>query len=264
MGVNEAMKTGIENLDPEARLEAVRKVSDEVELAYIARTDGSADVRMQALNQISSDDRKAEVARDAKEMDVRLAAVERIGSDEILAGIIRDRGNFRLVRACMSRITDRKILENIAGDLQIPAATRRLAVEHFADESFLNDILAGEEDEGRKSEEAIERILQTYQGTRVVRAIGRFRYSEKALRALGTIAYKGGECGVLATEYLCRALASTSPDLRKAAREELVALVDPEEVDVIVKALDEPDLAEPVREVLESIDTPLARKGLGK
>ncbi len=264
MGANEAMKNGIDNMDSQARLGAVQKVSDETRLGYIARTDPCADVRLAALERLTSDERLAEVAKDAREMDVRLAAVERIESDELLAGIIRDRGNFRLVRACMSRITDPKILERIAGDTDISPATRRLAVEHFADESFLSDVLAEKDDKSRKSEEAIERILATYEGPRVVRAIGRFRHSEKALRALGTIAYKGGECGVLATEFLCRAIASTSTSLRRAAREELVALADPEEVEVIVKALEDPAIADAVREILEVIDTPLAREGLGR
>jgi hypothetical protein len=262
MGVNEAMKTGIDDLDARGRLEAVAEISDQARLAYVARTDPSLDVCRAALDRLTTDERLAEVARDARDMGVRLAAVERIGSDEVLEGIIRERGNLRLVRACLGRITDRAVLERIAADTAFAPATRRLAVEHFADESFLSDVLDDGDDETRKSEAAIERILEAYEGPRVVRAIGRFRYSEKALRALGTIAHKGGECGVLATEYLCRALGSSSPELRRAAHEELVELVDPEEVEVIVGALDEPAVAGAVRAVLEAIDTPEARRGL--
>jgi hypothetical protein len=97
-----------------------------------------------------------------------------------------------------------------------------------------------------------------------VRAIGRFRRSEKALRALGTIARKGGETGGLAVEYLCAALGSPNSKLRECATQELSVLKDPELVDCLIRALDKPDLREPIRTVLEQIDTPEARAALGE
>jgi hypothetical protein len=97
-----------------------------------------------------------------------------------------------------------------------------------------------------------------------VRAIGRFRRSEKALKALGTIASMGGEEGGLAIEYLCQGLASPNPSLKKCAAEELCCLKDPELVACLVRSLDKPDLREPIRDVLEKLDTPEARAALGK
>ena len=96
-----------------------------------------------------------------------------------------------------------------------------MAIEQFADEAYLDDIAGngggqgdggtGESGDGlatgadRKSDAAIDAILATYGDVRVVRALGRFRGSEKALRGLGTIARRGDEVGGLAVEYPCRA-----------------------------------------------------------
>jgi hypothetical protein len=116
----------------------------------------------------------------------------------------------------------------------------------------------------RKSEAAVEAFVEVYGGgLRGVRAIGRFRRSEKALKALGTIARKGGETGGLAVEYLCSALASPNPKLVECARAELTVLRDPDLVDCIIRSLDNDSLRQPIREVLERIDTPEARAALG-
>ena len=98
---------------------------------------------------------------------------------------------------------------------------------------------------------------------RGVRAIGRFRRSEKALRALGTIAQKGGETGGLAVEYLCSALGSANSDLVECAAAELEILRDPDLVDCIIRSLDNENLRTPIRKVLERIDTPESRAALG-
>jgi hypothetical protein len=73
-----------------------------------------------------------------------------------------------------------------------------------------------------------------------------------------------GENRGLAVEYLCRALGSTNPALRRCATEELASLEDPELVAHLVRALDDPKLCAPIREVLERIDTPEARAALGR
>ena len=96
-----------------------------------------------------------------------------------------------------------------------------------------------------------------------MRAIGRFRRSEKALRALGTVATGGGETGGLAVEYLCSALGSANPKLVECATAELETLKDPDLIDCIIRALDNENLREPIREVLRRIDTSEARAVLG-
>lgn len=139
----------------------------------------------------------------------------------------------------------------------------RMAVEHYADEAYLAEV--AEEEPGRKSEAAVSKLVEAYGGgVHGVRAIGRFRRSEKALKALGTIARKGGETGGLAVEYLASALSSANPRLAKVAADELAVLSDPELVETIIRALDDPKLGSPIREVLARIDTPEARAALGK
>ncbi len=304
MGILDVFRSGSRNPDPEIRLAAVAKLTDESALVEIAAVDDSARVRLAAVAKIASDERLAEVARDAMAMDARLAAVERISSQELLADIIKTRKNFELMGACFARITDRVVLQNIAEDAGYNPAARRVAVEQFADEAYLDDIAGnggvkssggvedrggaedrggvkgsggakgddGIEDDGgrlsastdRKSDAAIEAILTAYGDVRVVRALARFRGSEKALRGLGTIARRGGEVGGLAVEYLCRALKSTNSRLRACAVEELAVLRDPDLVSVIMRGLDTPELMQPLREVLRSIGTPQALAALGE
>ena len=280
MGILDVFRSGSRNPDPEIRLAAVAKLTDESALAEIAAADHSARVRLAAVAKIASDVHLAEVARDGQAMDARLAAVERISSQELLANIIKTRKNFELMGACFARITDRGVLQSIAEDADYNPAARRMAVEQFADEAYLDDVAGNGEGNSngatrnngdgltggadRKSDAAIDAILATYGDVRVVRALGRFRGSEKALRGLGTIARRGDEVGGLAVEYLCRALKSANSRLRGCAVEELAALRDPDLVSVIVRGLDTPELTQPLREVLRSIGTHQALAALGE
>jgi len=251
--------------DPRARLETLQKSGDRDDLIDAACSDDSPRVRLAAVARLDDDETLAKVALDAKELDVRIAAVERISSQQLLADIIKARKNYELMGACFARITDREILEAIAQDTGYNPTARRIAVEQFADESYLDDVdRAREERDNRVSDESIDRLLRASGDLRVVRAIGRFRNSEKAVRALGAIAKKGGESGGLAVEYLCRALGSSNSKVQATAKEELCGLSDPELVSQLVRSLDDPRLREPVRDVLEQIDTPEARKALGR
>jgi hypothetical protein len=197
---------------------------------------------------------------------VRLVAVERIFSQGVVADLLLDPGHIELVTMCFSKITDRRIIESIAQDPLYSPVVRRMAVEYFADESFLSEVAEAEKAAPeRKSEERVQALVDAYGGgVRGVRAIGRFKRSEKALRALGTIARQGGETGGLAVEYLCSALASANPKLVDCATAELEVLSDPDLVDCIIRSLDKPDLREPIREVLVRIDTPEARAAIAE
>lgn len=256
-------KRGLHSSDPRVRLAAVEKASDE-DLLEAACGDDSPRVRLAAVARISDDANLARVAKEAGELDVRLAAVERISSQQLLAEIIKTRKNFKLMGACFARITDKKILEAIASDTGYNPTARRIAVEQFADESYLADIEGKQEADGEDehSKVDIEALMRMYGGVRMVRAIGRFRRSEKALRALGKVAKNGGEAGELAVEYLCRALASTNPALRNRATKELSALSDPDLVGCLVRAVDDPRLSGPIRDVLTRIGTSEARAAL--
>jgi hypothetical protein len=252
--------------DPRVRLKAVGKASDPAALVEIACTDDSPRVRLTAVARLKDDHSLEKVARSAASLDVRLVAVERIFSQGVVADLLKSPENLELISMCFSRITDRRIIESIAKSHEYSAVVRRMAVEYFADAGYLAEVSDAEveEPEERKSAQAVEAFVEVYGGgLRGVRAIGRFRRSEKALRSLGTIARKGGETGGLAVEYLCSALGSANPKLADCAAEELSVLKDPDLVDCIIRALDNPDLREPVRGLLRRIDTPEARSALG-
>ncbi len=252
--------------DPRVRMVAVEKIADVDELVEVACTDESPRVRLTAVARIDDDRYLEKVARNAEWLDARLVAVERIFSQGIVADLLKSPENLELIGMCFSRITDKRIIESIAQDPEYSAAVRRMAVEYFADESFLADV-SGEEEAKleRKSESAVDAFVEAYGGgLRGVRAIGRFKRSEKALRALGTIARKGGETGGLAVEYLCSALGSANPRLVECASDELAALRDPDLVDCIIRSLDNPAFRDPIRGVLLRIGTPEARAALGE
>ncbi len=264
-------KHDLDSDDPRVRLEAVKESTDEVALTTVAIKDEWPRVRLAAVGRVRNDMLLARVAREASELDVRLSAVERIASQKLLGELIREVGNRELIGVCLSRITDLEVIQVIAEDTKCSPTVRKLAIEHFADEGYLAEIVGAvhsggddEEDEGRKSDSAVDALLSAHGGgIRGVRAIGRFRRSEKALRALGTIARRGGETGGLAVEYLCGALGSPNAELATCATEELSGLGDADVVAALVRALDNPALREPIRGVLGRIDTPEARSALG-
>jgi hypothetical protein len=252
--------------NPKVRMAAVERLDDPDALVDIACTDDSPRVRITAVLRLADDIHLEKVARDGDYLDARLVAVERVFSQGVLADLLKSHENLELIGMCFSRITDRRIIESIAEDPAYSPAVRRMAVEYYADESFLEDASKESEAEPeRKSEEAVEAFVDAYGGgLRGVRAIGRFRRSEKALKALGTIARKGGETGGLAVEYLCSALASANPKLVETAAAELEVLRDPDLVDCIIRSLDNDSLRRPIRSVLERIGTPEAKAALGE
>jgi hypothetical protein len=235
--------------DPSVRLKALAKLTDPNTLVAVACSDESPRVRLTAVSKLNDDHYLERIAQEAPYLDVRLVAVERIFSQRVVADLLRSPENIELIGMCFSRISDRRIIESIAQDPAYSAAVRRMAVEYFADESFLAEAdEARARKEERKSPEQVQAFVEAYGGgVRGVRAIGRFRRSEKALRALGTIAREGGETGGLAVEYLCSALSSANPDLVECAAEELSVLTDPDLVDCIIRALDKPELRDPIR-----------------
>ncbi len=250
--------------NPRTRLKAVEKMDNPEALVEVACTDDSPRVRLTAVSRIHDDVNLEKIAQGAEFLDVRLMAVERIFSQGVVAGLLKAPENLELIGMCFSKISDRRIIESIAEDPDFSAAVRRMAVEFFADESYLSEVADKQEAPERKSDEAVQAFVEVYGGgLRGVRAIGRFRRSEKALRALGTIARQGGETGGLAVEYLCSALGSANVKLVECAASELQQLKEPELVDCVICALDNTGLREPIREVLRRIDTPEARAALG-
>lgn len=247
--------------DPRTRVEKVEKSNDVDQLVRVACTDDSPRVRLVAVSRIDDDQELIKVVNNAKELDAKLVAIERISSEELIAELVKPRENIELIGMCFSRITDRKLIESIAEDPKCSPVARRMAVEHYADESYLAE--AYEARTGRKSERAVEAFVEYHGGgLKGVRAIGRFKRSVKALKALGTIAQKGGETGELAVEYLCNALGSANAKLTGVAADELSVLKDSAMMEVMIRSLEDPKLNKPVREVLARIDTPEAKAAL--
>ena len=252
--------------NPRIRLNAVEKMEDPEMLVHVACTDDSPRVRLTAVAMLKDDHSLERIARTAESLDVRLVAVERIFSQGVIADLLKDPKNLELMSVCFSRISDRRIIESIAQDEAYSGVVRRMAIEYFADSGYLDE--AAEKDEAETGEptsvQRVSAFVELYGGgLRGVRAIGRFRRSEKALKALGTIARQGGETGGLAIEYLCSALGSPNPKLAGCAADELATLKDTEAVDSLIRAMDNPNLREPIRLVLERIGTPEARAALG-
>jgi len=247
-----------------ARLDKVENLKDDDKLVEVACTADEPQVRLLAVSRVNDDDHLMRIVRGAQHLDVRLVAAERVSSQDLLAEIIRGRENLDLIGVCFSKITDKAIIESLAHDTNVNPVARRMAVDYFADESYLAEAAAAETHEERKGPAAVQAFVDAYGGGLAgVRAIGRFRRSEKALKALGTIAAGGGEEGGLAIEYLCQGLASPNPTLKQCAADELVRLRSPDLVACLVRSLDRPDLHEPIREVLAQIGTPEARAALG-
>ena len=249
-----------------SQLDKVENLKDDNALVEIACTAEMAQIRLLAVSRVNDDQKLMKIVSGAKELDVRLVAAERISSEELLAEIIKGRENLELIGVCFSRITDKDIMEKLAHDTSVNPIARRMAVDYYADESYLADATEAAEKakEERKSPEAVRAFVEAHGGGIAgVRAIARFRRSEKALRALGTIAGMGGEEGGLAVEYLCQGLASPNPTLQACAADELANLKSPDVVAHLVRSLDKPDLREPIRELFKRIDTPDARAALG-
>ncbi len=248
--------------EPRNRLEELERITDEDKLVEIACSDDSPRVRLLAVSKVNNDQQLVQVIKQAKELDVRLMAVERLSSEKLVAEVVKAKENFDLVGMCFSKITSRDIIQEIAEDTTSSPVVRRLAIEHFANEAYLAEVY--EAKTGRKSEKAVDSIVEWHGGgLRGVRAIGRFKRSPKALKALGTIAQKGGEPGELAVEYLCKALGSANPKLAQVAADELAAIKNSELIATIIGSLDDPKLGQPVRELLKRIDTPESRVALG-
>jgi len=227
--------------NPKVRMTALGKVDDPEVLVEVACSDDSPRVRLTAVSRLTDDPHLEKVARHAESLDVRLVAVERIFSQGVVADLLKVPEDVELIGMCFSRITDRRIIESIAEDPDYSPTVRRMAVEFYADESYLAEAAeAAEAEPVRKTDKAVEAFIEAYGGgLHGVRAIGRL------------------------VEYLCSALGSANPKLVECATAELVTLKDPDLVDSIIRALDNENLREPLREVLRRIDTPEARAVLG-
>lgn len=262
MGLIDRFKPAHQSKDPEVRLRAVRQMGDENKLAEIAKHDSSPRVRRAAVGRISDQDLLVAVALDGKEMDARLDAVVRIRSQEKLAQIIKVRKNYHLMGACFAGITDPKILERIAHDPEYNMSARRMAIENYADESFLEELDRGHaEATGAKSPEEVAALVNKHGGVRLARAIAKFRGSMSAIMALGEIMRSAdGDAAGVALEYLAQALAHANEGIARAAHRELATLKNARLISGLIGMIGEASLHDKILAVLRDIDHPDARQ----
>jgi hypothetical protein len=154
---------------------------------------------------------------------------------------MRERKQPELMMACFEGIRDHEVLREIAGDPRQSVTARRLAINMFADQELLLEVIRSVTDPGvrraaiekvhdpelrqrlaaeledRQSGGRLDRILDRYDPEVVVEVLGSFRDSEAAVRALGTLATRGGEAGARAVEILRRQLRHARGDLRRKA-----------------------------------------------
>ncbi|HHQ47857.1 MAG TPA: hypothetical protein ENK19_03135 [Acidobacteria bacterium] len=234
--------------DPVVRRAAVKGLTDEEILRELAATDPDLEVRLLAVDRIVSEEALYRVARDGKHLDARLKAARRIRNPRILARLMRERKQPDLMMACFEGIRDHDVLREIASDPGQSVTARRIAINMFADQELLLEMLRSvgdpglrraaiervqdpelrarltEELEERRSTVRLDRILDSFDAEVVVEVLGAFRDSETAVRALGTLAERGGDAGVRAVEILVRQLRHARGDLRLEALRELARL----------------------------------------
>jgi len=261
MGILDFFRAGHQSKNPEARLKAVANIKDQSLLAQMAGNDNSPRVREAVVSKIDDQQLLMTIALDGEHIDARIMAVEKIESQESLAKVIKTRKNLKLMGACFARITDRKILERIANDPEYNISARRMAVENFADESYLAEIApTSDEAEKIKSPEEIEALIEKYGAARLVRVFGKFRGSKNAILALGEIVRMGGESALGAIDYLTISLRHANPEICKCAADQLTGLSDVEQISHLIRLMDNAQLHPKILAVLERINHPEARR----
>jgi hypothetical protein len=242
-------RSKLKHPDEKVRLEALQKLADPDKVVEVACRDASAAVRLEAVRKLKDPIHLARVVKEGEGLEARVEAVGRIQDQRLLAQILLERKNNAIMEAAFENLTDPEVLKKIAEDDRYNIATRRIAIDNFADQSFLEEVARNVTTPGvreaalkRLSEEVgtvpasvasqeskvetpdpghIEAILEQYGAERIIEAIGKFRGSEKAIRSLGLVAAKGIEGSDRAVHFLEKALEHSNPHIRLCALEEL-------------------------------------------
>jgi hypothetical protein len=276
------LRSKLKHPDEEVRLHALQKLTDTNKIVEVASQDVSPTVRLEAVRMLKNPSDLAAVVKNGQGEEARVEAVGRIQDQELLAQILLERKNNAIMEAAFQNLADPQVLKKIAEDDRYNIATRRIAIENFADQSFLEEVAEKVTTPGvkeaalkRLSEEGaaapatpspeeseaeapdpqhMEAILERYGAERIVDAIGKFRGSEKAIRSLGLVAAKGKEGSERAIHFLEKALAHSNPHIRACALEEMASALSKDKMEPILeKALKDPDQA--VRDVANRIRT---------
>ena len=275
------LRSKIKHPDDKVRLEALQKLTDPDKIADVACQDASPPVRLEAVRKLTDPNLLARVVKEGQGLEARVEAVGRIQDQRLLAQILLERKNNAIMQAAFENLTDPEVLKKIAEDDRYNIATRRIAIDNFADQSFLEEVARNVTTPGVKEaalkrlseggvtvpvpspeeHEAegpdprhIEAILERYGAQRIVEAIGKFRGSEKAIRSLGLVAAKVAEGSERAVHFLKKALEHSNPHIRVCALEELADALPKDKLESIVEdALKDRDPA--VRDAANRIRT---------
>ncbi len=265
-------RSKLKHPEEQVRMRALQKLTDPNKIIQVACQDDSPTVRLEAVRRLSDPNHLAVVVKDGKGLEARVQAVGRIQDQKLLAQILLERKNNDIMQAAFENLTDPEVLKVIAEDGRYNIATRRIAIENFADQSFLEEVAknvttpgvreaalkrlseqgaaapAAPRPEAPKGEgpdpEHIDAILERYGTERIVDAIGKFRGSEKAIRSLGLVAAKGIEGSERAIHFLEKALDHSNPHIRVCALEEVAGALTRDKLEpILANARKDPDPA---------------------
>lgn len=248
---------------PEGRRASVRKCRGEEELVRFSCEDPDLEVRLLAVEKLQSTASLRRVAIEGKHLDARLKAARAIKDPGVLAGIMCERKQPELMMACFEGIQDQDVLAEIARNPLQSLTARRIAINMFADQTLLADLLNSLrvpalreaaleriedpdlkerlrlEDEacGPAPEERALELAKQIDSDELAEILGAFREAPGAVRALGALATPIGGNSGRAIEILRRLLKSARADIRLLALQQL-ACVDEVPNDVLDDLVD--------------------------
>ena len=265
MSLFQFFKPAYKSQNPEDRLQAINTLTDQNLLTSLVINDPSPRVRSAAVRRVFDQELLFHIALNGKDIDARIAAVEKIDSQEKLAEIIKARKNFQLMGACFSKITNKNILQRIAYDKKYNMSARRLAIEQFADEAFLKEFEEKLPAEKKpKSKEEIDAIIDKYGSDQLVHALGKFRGSKSAMKALGEVLQRGGTAAHSAVEQLAKGLLHANQEIVQEAEKQLSGIKDPNLIALLVRLIQNKELHDKILGILRRIDHDDAREIVNK
>ena len=276
MSLFQFFKPAYKSQNPEDRLQAINTLTDQNLLTSLVINDPSPRVRSAAVRRVFDQELLFHIALNGQDIDARIApgrspghkciaAVEKIDSQEKLAEIIKARKNFQLMGACFSKITNKNILQRIAYDKKYNMSARRLAIEQFADEAFLKEFEEKLPAEKKpKSKEEIDAIIDKYGSDQLVHALGKFRGSKSAMKALGEVLQRGGTAAHSAVEQLAKGLLHANQEIVQEAEKQLSGIKDPNLIALLVRLIQNKELHDKILGILRRIDHDDAREIVNK
>ena len=152
-------RSKLKHPDEQVRLRALQKLSDPNKIVQVACQDVSPTVRLEAVRKLTDPNHLAEVVKNGEGLEARVQAVGRIQDQKLLAQILLERKNNDIMQAAFENLTDPEVLKVIAEDGRYNIATRRIAIDNFADQSFLEDVAKNVTTPGVK-EAALKRLSE--------------------------------------------------------------------------------------------------------